>query len=77
MGHSHRQQEEVYVVVGGSGRIRLDDEIIDLRRWDAVRVAPSTVRALEAGSDGLEVLAIGSDRPEGGDGERVENWWTD
>jgi|SRR5581483_9379589 len=77
MGHSHREQEEVYVVIEGSGRIKLDDEIVDLRRWDVVRVAPSTVRALEAGPDGLEVLAIGSDRPEGGDGERVEGWWVD
>jgi uncharacterized cupin superfamily protein len=77
MGHSHRQQEEVYVVIEGSGRIRLGDDIVDVRKWDVVRVAPSTLRALEAGPDGLEVLAIGSDRPEGGDGERVEGWWVD
>jgi mannose-6-phosphate isomerase-like protein (cupin superfamily) len=77
MGHSHREQEEVYVVVGGSGRMKLGDEIVDLKPWDVVRVAPSTVRALEAGDDGLEVLAIGSDRPEGGDGERVEEWWVE
>ena len=77
VGHSHREQEEVYVVVGGSGRMKLGDEIVDLKAWDVVRVAPSTVRALAAGDDGLEVLAIGSDRPEGGDGERVEDWWVD
>jgi mannose-6-phosphate isomerase-like protein (cupin superfamily) len=77
MGHSHREQEEVYVVVEGSGRMKLDDEIVELRKWDVVRVAPPTVRALEAGPEGLEVLAIGSDRPEGGDGERVEEWWVD
>jgi hypothetical protein len=47
------------------------------RTWDVVRVAPATVRALEAGPEGLEVLAVGSDRPEGGDGERVEGWWID
>jgi len=75
VGHRHREQEEAYVVVGGSGRIKLDDEIVDLRAWDVVRVAPSTVRALEAGPEGLEVIAIGSDRPEGGDGERVESFW--
>ena len=62
-GHSHREQEEVYVVVGGSGRVKLDDEVLELRPWDAVRVAPSTVRAFEGGPDGLELLAIGSDRP--------------
>ncbi len=28
-GHLHREQEEAYVVVGGSGRARLDDEIVD------------------------------------------------
>src|SRR3954451_2580868 len=49
MGHSHRKQEEVYIVIGGSGRIKLNDEIVELRQWDVVRVAPSTVRALEGG----------------------------
>ena len=74
-GHSHREQEELYVVVGGSGRMRLDEVVVELSPWDAVRVAPSTVRAFEGGPDGLELLAIGSDRPEGGDGVRVEDWW--
>jgi quercetin dioxygenase-like cupin family protein len=77
MGHSHREQEEAYIVVGGSGRIKLNDEIVELRQWDVVRVAPQTVRALEAGPDGLEFIAVGADRPEGGDGIRAENWWTD
>lgn len=78
MGHSHREQEEVYVVVVGTGRIKLDDEILDIRPWDVVRVAPSTVRALEAGPDGLEVIAIGAARPEGGDGVPApEDWWSD
>jgi quercetin dioxygenase-like cupin family protein len=75
--HSHREQEEAYVVVGGSGRILLDDEVRELRRWDVVRVSPSVVRAFEAGPEGLEIVAVGSDRPEGGDGVRVEDWWTD
>jgi mannose-6-phosphate isomerase-like protein (cupin superfamily) len=77
VGHRHREQEEAYVVVGGSGRMRLDDEIIELRQWDAVRVAPSVVRGFEGGPDGLELIAIGADRPEGGDGEQVENFWED
>ncbi len=76
-GHRHREQEELYLVVAGSGRVKLDDEIVDLQQWDVVRVAPSTVRAFEGGSDGLELVAIGSDRPEGGDGERIEDWWSD
>jgi mannose-6-phosphate isomerase-like protein (cupin superfamily) len=77
MGHSHREQEEVYVVVSGAGRIKLNDDIVELRQWDAVRVAPETVRALEAGPDGLEFIAIGADRPEGGDGVPAKDWWTD
>jgi len=72
MAHSHREQEEVYVVVAGSGRMRLDDDVVDLQPWDAVRVAPGTVRAFHSGPDGLELLAVGSDRPEGGDGEIAE-----
>jgi quercetin dioxygenase-like cupin family protein len=76
-GHRHREQEEAYVVVGGSGAIRLDDEVIELRRWDVVRVAPQVVRAFRGGPDGLEIVAIGADRPEGGDGELVQDFWTD
>jgi uncharacterized cupin superfamily protein len=76
-GHRHREQEEAYVVVAGSGRLRLDDDVVDLRPWDVVRVAPQVVRAFEGGPDGLEIIAIGADRPEGGDGEMVEGFWTD
>jgi mannose-6-phosphate isomerase-like protein (cupin superfamily) len=75
MGHSHREQEEVYVVVSGSGRVKLGDEIIDLKQWDVVRVAPTTVRAFEGGPSGMELVVAGSDRPEGGDGVRVEDFW--
>jgi quercetin dioxygenase-like cupin family protein len=76
-GHRHKEQEEAYVVVSGSGRMRLDDEVIDLAQWDVVRVAPSVVRAFEAGHDGLELIIAGSDRPEEGDGELVKDFWTD
>jgi mannose-6-phosphate isomerase-like protein (cupin superfamily) len=75
--HSHREQEEAYVVVGGSGRIRLDDEIRDIGRWDVVRVAPAVVRAFEAGPDGLELIAVGGPKPEGGDGQLVDSPWPD
>jgi mannose-6-phosphate isomerase-like protein (cupin superfamily) len=74
-GHNHREQEEAYVVIGGSGRVRLDDEIVDLRKWDVIRVAPTVTRAFKAGPDGLELIAIGSDRPEGGDGNLVKDFW--
>jgi mannose-6-phosphate isomerase-like protein (cupin superfamily) len=77
MGHSHREQEEAYVVVGGAGRIKLDDEILDLRQWDVVRVSPEVVRAFEGGPQGLEIIAIGGAKPEDGDGVPVPDWWTD
>lgn len=76
-GHSHREQEEAYVVVGGSGRMRLDDEVLELSRWDVVRVAPEVVRGFQGGPDGIEIIAIGGTKPEGGDGVRVDDWWTD
>jgi quercetin dioxygenase-like cupin family protein len=76
-GHRHREQEEAYVVTSGSGRVKLDDEIVDLKQGDLLRVAPHVVRAFEAGPDGLELIAVGNDRPEGGDGEMVEEFWTD
>ncbi len=77
IGHRHREQEEAYVVVGGSGRARLDDEEIELKPWDVLRVAPEVARGFAAGPDGLEVIAIGSDRPEGGDGEMISDFWSD
>jgi mannose-6-phosphate isomerase-like protein (cupin superfamily) len=77
LGHHHREQEEVYVVVAGSGRMKLDDDIVELRQWSAVRVAPPVTRALEAGPEGLELIVVGSDRPEGGDGVMTQDWWTD
>jgi uncharacterized cupin superfamily protein len=77
-GHTHREQEEVYVVLDGSGRVKLDDELVDVGRWDVVRVAPGIFRGFAAGPDGLELLAIGSDRPEGGDGvQSDDDWWGD
>ncbi|HLJ04521.1 MAG TPA: cupin domain-containing protein, partial [Solirubrobacteraceae bacterium] len=71
--HRHREAEEVYVVLGGSGRVKLDDELVDLAALDAVRVSPGTTRAFEAGPEGLEVLIFGA-RVEG-DGEMVQDFW--
>lgn len=76
-GHRHREQEEAYVVISGSGRVRLDDQVLELRPWDVLRVAPRVVRSFEGGPDGLELVAIGSDRPEGGDGEMIPDHWSD
>ena len=76
-GHSHREQEEAYVVVAGSGRVRLDEEIRDIRSWDVVRVAPGVVRSFEAGPEGLELIAVGGPKPEEGDGVLSDTPWPD
>jgi mannose-6-phosphate isomerase-like protein (cupin superfamily) len=68
-------QEEIYVVVAGSGRAKLDDEVIELSTRDVLRVAPAVVRSFEAGPEGLDVICIGDRRPEGGDTERFEDFW--
>ena len=74
-GHRHQEAEEVYVVLAGSGRLKLDDEILDIERLDAIRVAPGVIRAFESGPDGLELLAVGARHD--GDGEVLPNWWAD
>jgi mannose-6-phosphate isomerase-like protein (cupin superfamily) len=74
-GHRHEQAEEVYVVIGGSGRMKLDDEIIEVERLDAIRVSPEVIRAFEAGDEGIEVLAVGARHD--GDGEVIPGWWSD
>ena len=73
-GHRHDQAEEVYVVLAGSGRMKLDDEVVELDPLDAIRVAPEVTRAFEAGPEGLELLACGAQH--GADGELVMDWWT-
>ena len=73
--HSHREQEEAYVVVAGSGRVRLDSEVRELKAWDVVRVAPEVVRGFEAGPDGLELIAVGGPKPEEGDGVPSDSPW--
>ena len=75
IAHSHGEQEEVYVVLAGSGRILLDGEVQDVRRWDVIRGAPEVIRAFEAGEEGLEILAVGGPRPADGDGRPVEAAW--
>jgi mannose-6-phosphate isomerase-like protein (cupin superfamily) len=57
--HRHKQAEEIYVVLSGGGRIKLDDEVVDVRELDAIRVSPEVTRAFEAGPDGLELLVFG------------------
>lgn len=73
--HRHRQAEEVYVILQGTGKIKLDGEIFDVQPRDAIRVAPQVARAFEAGPDGLEFIATGAHHPS--DGEPVEDPWVD
>jgi quinol monooxygenase YgiN len=67
--HRNTMAEEIYVTLTGSGRIIVGEQSIELRPLVAVRVAPASARELEAGPDGLEVLALASHSP--GDGEMV------
>ena len=76
-GHKHEAQEEIYVVVEGSGRVKLDDDVRDVTRWDAVRVAPETVRCFEAGEDGLTFVAVGGPFQGRNDAEMIPGWWSD
>jgi mannose-6-phosphate isomerase-like protein (cupin superfamily) len=75
-GHKHSGQEEVYVVVRGSARIKVEDEIVELAQWDAIRIDEDTMRAVEAGSEGVEYLAFGAgDDPR--DADMEQGWWSD
>jgi quercetin dioxygenase-like cupin family protein len=77
IGHKHDDPgaEEVYVVLSGSGRVKLDDDVREIARLDAIRVAPQVIRSFEAGPDGLELLAFGPRYD--GDGEAFFGWWSD
>ena len=75
--HKHKNQEEVYVLVNGSARIKLEDEVRDMKQWDAVRVHRDTVRGFEAGDDGAEFIAIGAPNTGPGDAEMIQDWWSD
>jgi uncharacterized cupin superfamily protein len=76
-GHRHKQQEEVYVLVNGSARIKIEDEVRDLKQWDAVRLHRDTLRGFEAGDDGAEFIAIGAPNTGPGDADIVQEWWSD
>jgi mannose-6-phosphate isomerase-like protein (cupin superfamily) len=77
-GHDHEEQEELYVVVAGGGRAKLDDDLVELRQWDALRVPPEVTRQFEAGPDGMEILAFGAPRENANDvGEMKPGWWSD
>ncbi len=74
-GHKHAEQEEVYILVSGSGLMKLDDEIVELKEWDAIRVPGEVARNFEAGPDGAVLIAIGA--PQAKDTEMLPDWWSD
>jgi len=74
-GHHHADQEEVYVVVAGSARMKLDDDVVELDTWDAVRVPPDVTRGMEGGADGAEILAFGAPSNENADVQMVRDFW--
>jgi mannose-6-phosphate isomerase-like protein (cupin superfamily) len=76
-GHKHKNQEEVYVLVNGSARIKIEDEVRDLKQWDAVRLHKDTTRGFEAGDDGAEFIVVGAPNTGPGDAEVTQDWWSD
>jgi mannose-6-phosphate isomerase-like protein (cupin superfamily) len=75
-GHRHGEQEEVYVVISGNARAKIGDEVIDLRQWDTIRIAPGAWRGLAGGSEGAEVIAFGAPNTENKDIEMSQDFWS-
>ena len=78
-GHKHAEQEEIYVLVSGGGRMKIEDEIVDVKQWDMIRVGPGTTRNFEAGSEGAEVIVFGApvSAEVPNDAETLPGWWAD
>jgi mannose-6-phosphate isomerase-like protein (cupin superfamily) len=76
-GHTHKTQEEIYILISGSARVKLNDDVIDMKPFTAVRIAQETMRSYEGGPDGAEIIAIGAPKTGPGDGDTVPGWWSD
>ena len=76
-GHKHKNQEEAYLVVSGSMRAKVEDEVVELKQWDALRVHKDTMRGFEAGPEGAEIIAVGAPNTGPGDAEVEQDWWSD
>jgi mannose-6-phosphate isomerase-like protein (cupin superfamily) len=74
-GHRHSEQEEVYLTVGGSARVKVDDDVVELGAWDAIRIPPGAMRGLEAGPEGAEVVAFGAPNTQNADVDMTPGWW--
>lgn len=76
-GHRHETQEEIYVILEGSARIKLEDDVVELRQWDAVRIPAGAAHCMEGGPDGARFLAFGAPNTGNADIEMLQGWWTD
>ena len=76
-GHKHKRQEEIYVLVNGSARMKVGDNVIEMRPWTAIRVPPDLIRAQEGGPEGAELLVVGAPNTGPGDADSTQDWWSD
>jgi mannose-6-phosphate isomerase-like protein (cupin superfamily) len=76
-GHKHSEQEEVYLVVDGTAQVKVDDDVVELNPWDAIRVPTGAMRGLAAGPEGAEVIAFGAPNTQNADIDMTPGWWTD
>jgi mannose-6-phosphate isomerase-like protein (cupin superfamily) len=76
-GHKHKSQEEIYILVKGDARMKIEDEVVEMQPMTAVRVDPGTMRGYEAGSGGADLIVIGAPRTGPGDGDMEPGWWSD
>jgi quercetin dioxygenase-like cupin family protein len=74
-GHTHSEQEEVYVILSGSAQVAVGDEVVELGELDAIRIAPETMHGMEAGPDGAEILAFGAPNTDNKDADMQPGWW--
>jgi hypothetical protein len=74
-GHRHKVQEEVYMLVSGSARIKVEEDVHELEPWTAVRLSKDATRGLEAGPDGAEFVLIGAPNTGPGDAVTEQDWW--
>ena len=74
-GHTHSEQEEIYVILSGGARVAVGDEVVELGELDAIRIAPETMHGMEAGPDGAEILAFGAPNTDNKDADMQPGWW--
>ena len=76
-GHSHKTQEEIYILVNGSARMKVEDDLIEMKPFTAVRVSKDAMRGYEGGPDGADLIVVGAPKTGSGDADNVQDWWSD